>query len=137
MRAIEVCRSTKKPYSFYLQQKKEKRNFNILFIGITDDRKKIYDKINSRTLQMISDGLIEEGEKLYHYRDYQALQTIGYQEVFQYLDNKISHLELINTIQQNTRRYAKKQINWFSNLKYIQVHQENEEKIEKLIMNQL
>tara|TARA_B100001250_G_C19790014_1_gene786036 strand:- start:789 stop:1685 length:897 start_codon:yes stop_codon:yes gene_type:complete len=136
-RAIEVCRSTKKPYSFYLKKKKDKRDFNILFLGITDNREKIYDRINARSLKMISNGLIEEAQQLYDYRDYQSLQTIGYQEVFQYLDKKISNLELINAIQQNTRRYAKKQINWFKNPKYIQVNLENEEVIEQLIMNQL
>ena len=136
-RAIEVCRSTKKPYSFYLKKRKEKRDFNILFLAITDNRDKIYDRINSRSLKMISNGLIEEAKQLYDYRDYQSLQTIGYQEVFQYLDKKISHLELINAIQQNTRRYAKKQINWFNNPKYIQVNLENKEVIEQVIMNQL
>ena len=136
-RAIEVCRSTKKPFSFYLKKTKDKRDFNILFLAITDNRDKIYDRINSRSLKMISNGLIEEAKQLYDYRDYQSLQTIGYQEVFQYLDKKISHLELISAIQQNTRRYAKKQINWFNNPKYIQVNIENKEVIEQLIMNQL
>jgi len=136
-RAIEVCRSAQKPYSFYLKQKKIERKFKVLFIGITDEREKIYTQINERTIKMISNGLIEEAKKLYEYRNYPSLQTIGYKEVFQYLDEKISYIELIDTIQKNTRRYAKKQINWFKNPKYTTVNQSNEDSIKKLILNHL
>ena len=135
IRAIEVCRSSQRPYSFYLKKKKEKRNFNTLFISIKDTREMIYNNINKRVVQMISDGLIEEAKTLYAYKDYPSLQTIGYQEVFEYLDKKTSDLELINRIQQNTRRYAKRQINWFNNPKYIQVKEEYEESISELINN--
>jgi tRNA dimethylallyltransferase len=86
---------------------------------------------------MIEAGLINEVEKLYNYRDYKSLQTIGYQEVFDYLKKLISYSELINKIQQNTRRYAKKQMNWFNKEKYIQLHPKDEKEIVKLIKSQL
>ena len=86
---------------------------------------------------MIEDGLINEVEKLYNYRHYKSLQTIGYQEVFDYLQKLISYSELINKIQQNTRRYAKKQMNWFNKEKYIQINPKDEKEIVKLIKSQL
>ena len=137
IRALEVFRSSKKPYSFYLTKEKEKRNFHKLFIGLTDDRETIYNNINQRVNQMIEDGLIDEVKKLYNYRHYKSLQTIGYQEVFDYLQNLMSHSELISKIQQNTRRYAKKQMNWFNKEKYIQIKPKDEKGILKLIKSQL
>jgi len=137
IRALEVFRSSKKPYSFYLTKEKEKRNFHKLFIGLTDDRETIYNNINQRVNQMIEDGLIDEVKKLYDYRQYTSLQTIGYQEVFDYLQNLMSHSELISKIQQNTRRYAKKQMNWFNKEKYIQIKPKDEKGILKLIKSQL
>ena len=80
---------------------------------------------------------VSDAKELYTYKDYQALQTIGYREVFKYIDRKLSNTELINAIQQNTRRFAKKQINWFKNQKYIQVNVEDESKIEQIIKDQL
>ncbi|MBE37784.1 MAG: tRNA (adenosine(37)-N6)-dimethylallyltransferase MiaA [Flavobacteriales bacterium] len=136
-RALEVFRSSKKPYSFYLKKEKEKRNFHKLFIGLSDDRETIYNNINQRVNQMIEDGLIDEVKKLYNYRHYKSLQTIGYQEVFDYLQNLMSHSELISKIQQNTRRYAKKQMNWFNKEKYIQIKPKDEKEILKLIESQL
>ena len=136
-RALEVFRSSKKPYSFYLKKEKEKRNFHKLFIGLSDDRETIYNNINQRVNQMIEDGLIDEVKKLYNYRHYKSLQTIGYQEVFDYLQNLMSHSELISKIQQNTRRYAKKQMNWFNKEKYIQIKPKDEKEMLKLIESQL
>ena len=128
MRAIEVYRSSGKPYSSYLKKEKAQRNFKTLFIGLKKNRKDLYIRINLRVEEMIKNGLIEEAKKLYKYKNYQALQTIGYQEVFKYLEDVISKKELVEEIQKNTRRYAKRQINWFSKEKYIpfEINKKNE-----------
>ena len=98
-----------------------------------DSRENIYNNINKRVDNMIQNGLIDEAKKLYNYKDLQALQTIGYQEVFQYLEKHLTLEKMIAEIKQNTRRYAKKQINWFKHEKYLKFKITEEEKIIDLI----
>lgn len=132
-RAIEVYRSSGKPYSYYINKKKKKRSFSTIFINLIDSRENIYNNINKRVDNMIQNGLIDEAKKLYNYKDLQALQTIGYQEVFQYLEKHLTLEKMIAEIKQNTRRYAKKQINWFKHEKYLKFKITEEEKIIDLI----
>tara|TARA_B100000945_G_scaffold89081_2_gene69350 strand:+ start:2990 stop:3877 length:888 start_codon:yes stop_codon:yes gene_type:complete len=132
-RAIEVYRSSGKPYSYYINKKKKKRSFSTIFINLIDSRENIYNNINKRVDNMIQNGLIDEAKKLYNYKDLQALQTIGYQEVFQYLEKNLTLEKMIAEIKQNTRRYAKKQINWFKHEKYRKFKITEEEKIIDLI----
>lgn len=132
-RAIEVYRSSGKPYSYYINKKKKKRSFSTIFINLIDSRENIYNNINKRVDNMIQNGLIDEAKKLYNYKDSQALQTIGYQEVFQYLEKHLTLEKMIAEIKQNTRRYAKKQINWFKHEKYLKFKITEEEKIIDLI----
>ncbi len=113
IRALEVCLSSGKPYSSFLNQKKIKRNFQHLIIGLETEREKLYRRINKRVDQMVSDGLEAEAKSLYPYKQLNALQTVGYQEFFDFFDGKISKVEAIESIKQNTRRFAKRQITWF------------------------
>ena len=126
IRALEIYRSSGKPYSFYLQKKKKKRNFNSLFFALQKNREKLYTLINARVETMINDGLLTEVKSLYPYKDKKALQTIGYQEIFKYLDQKTTITEAIEEIKKNTRRYAKRQITWFKQKKYHQIHKDQE-----------
>tara|TARA_B100000902_G_C27289387_1_gene906297 strand:- start:243 stop:1136 length:894 start_codon:yes stop_codon:yes gene_type:complete len=118
IRAIEVYRASSTPYSHYINKKKKKRNFSTTYIKLTNNREDIYTCINKRVDMMIKKGLINEAKKLYQYHQLPALKTIGYQEVFSYLEGKISKNNMIEEIKKNTRRYAKRQINWFNKQKY-------------------
>ena len=137
IRALEVCEVSEKPFSYYKKLKKEKRNFQTLFISLTESRDLLYQKINTRTQTMINNGLLEEAKSLYQYKNYQALQTIGYQEMFQYLDNRYSLSKAIDEIQKNSRRYAKRQLTWFKKAKYQQYNINQKEDIKELIKNYL
>ncbi|MDP2061296.1 MAG: tRNA (adenosine(37)-N6)-dimethylallyltransferase MiaA [Flavobacteriaceae bacterium] len=113
IRALEVCLSSGKPYSSFLNQKKIKRDFQHLIIGLETEREKLYQRINKRVDQMVSDGLEAEAKSQYPNKQLNALQTVGYQEFFDFFDGKISKEEAIESIKQNTRRFAKRQITWF------------------------
>ena len=113
MRALEVCIYTKKPFSSFLKKNKKKNIFNIIKIGLSISKDLLYNNINLRVDKMIEDGLIEEAFKLYSFRDLNSLQTVGYKELFQFFDSKISKDEAIELIKRNTRRYAKRQMTWF------------------------
>jgi tRNA dimethylallyltransferase len=113
IRAIEVSLSTGKPFSSHHQQQKKKRPFNIIKIGINTDRDKLYKQIDNRVDQMISDGFLDEVRSLLPYRDLNALNTVGYSELFDFLDGTISFEKAIELIKQNTRRFAKRQLTWF------------------------
>lgn len=113
IRALEVCLSSGKPYSSFLNRKKPKRNFQHLIIGLETDRKKLYERINKRVDQMVSDGLEAEVKSLYPNKQLNALQTVGYQEFFNFFDGTITREQAIGLIKQNTRRFAKRQITWF------------------------
>lgn len=113
MRALEVIRISGNKMSELLSKSIKNRDFNILYFTIDYSREKIYKRINNRVLQMIENGLVEEVKSVALYREHQALNTVGYKEIFDYLDGNISLDEAISQIQQNTRRYAKRQLTWF------------------------
>ena len=112
-RFIEVCISSAKPYSSFLNKEKSNRNFSPIIIGLEADRKIIYDRINQRVDSMIKEGLLQEVEKLIPNKSLNALQTVGYRELFQYFDNEISLEFAIEEIKKNTRRFSKRQMTWF------------------------
>ena len=116
IRALEVSISTGKSYSSFLKKKKKKRNFNIIVLGINQDRSDLYNKINTRVDNMVKNGLINEAEGLYNLKSLNALNTIGYSEVFNYIENNSSIDECVDEIKKNTRRYAKRQLTWFKSI---------------------
>ncbi len=116
IRALEVSISTGKSYSSFLKKKKKKRNFNIIVLGINQDRSDLYNKINTRVDNMVKNGLINEAKGLYNLKSLNALNTIGYSEVFNYIENNSSIDECIDEIKKNTRRYAKRQLTWFKSI---------------------
>ena len=116
IRALEVSISTGKSYSSFLKKKKKKRDFNIIVLGINQDRSELYNKINTRVDNMVESGLIKEAKELYSLKSLKALNTIGYSEVFNYIENKYSLEECISEIKKNTRRYAKRQLTWFKSI---------------------
>ena len=113
IRALEVCIGTNQPYSSFLNKEKEKRDFKVITIGLSADRDIIYDRINKRVDHMIDEGLLEEVKTLLPYQKLNALNTVGYKEIFNYI-NKIWTLDFaISEIKKNTRRFAKRQLTWF------------------------
>lgn len=116
IRALEICIGTDQPFSSFMNKnKKANRSFKVIKIGLTADRPVIYDRIEQRVDKMFADGLLEEARSLYAYRDLNALQTVGYKEVFDYLDGSISIDEAKAEIKKNTRRFAKRQLTWLRN----------------------
>jgi len=113
MRALEICISSKKPYSSFITKTPKKRPFNIIKIGLTAEREIIYDRINKRVDVMIHDGLLEEATTLYPYKHLNALNTVGYKEVFNYLEGELTLEFAISEIKKNSRRFAKRQLTWF------------------------
>ena len=114
MRALGVIYQTNKPYSSFMKNKKKERDFNVIKIGLEINREKLYSKINKRVDNMIKEGLIEEVRSLIDYKNKNALQTVGYKEIFEYIDGKLKLDEAIDKIKRNTRRFAKRQITWFN-----------------------
>ena len=113
IRALEICIGTEKPYSSFLNKEKNIRPFNIVTVSIDAERDIIYDRINQRVDLMIKEGLIDEVKLLLKHKDLNALQTVGYKELFNYLDEKWSLDFAISEIKKNTRRFAKRQLTWF------------------------
>ncbi len=112
-RFVEVCLGTGKPYSSFLNQKKNQRSFTPIMIGLEAEREIIYDRINQRVDSMIKEGLIKEAEGLFPNKELNALQTVGYRELFDYFEGKISLEFAIEEIKKNTRRFSKRQLTWF------------------------
>lgn len=112
IRALEICMTTNQPYSSFLNQKKAVRMFDSLYVGIDADREVIYERINNRVDLMLEAGLLTEAEKLYPNRHLNALQTVGYRELFQYFDGNFTLDFAISEIKKNTRRFAKRQLTW-------------------------
>ena len=119
IRALEVTISTKLPYSSFLKTKNKKSKYNEIIIGLNKDRAQLHDLINTRVDQMIQKGLVEEVRSLIKSRNKNALNTIGYSEIFNYLDNEYSHEMAVEKIKTNSRRYAKRQLTWFNSNKSI------------------
>lgn len=120
MRALEVSVGTGKPYSSYLSGKGNKRNFTPIAIGLDAAREVMYDRINRRVDIMMDEGLLDEAKKLYPHRNLNALQTVGYRELFDYFDGRNDLDTAIAFIKQNTRRFAKRQMTWFRKNENIQ-----------------
>ncbi len=113
IRGLEVFLSTGQKLSSMLSATKKERPFNIIKIGLNTDRTVLYNRINLRVDQMIANGLLEEVKSLTPFKRYNALNTVGYSEIFDYFDGKLSLEEAIAAIKQNTRRFAKRQLTWF------------------------
>lgn len=113
VRALEVCIGAGKPYSSFISAKKKPRPFDTLTLGIDANRPLIYERINARVDQMITEGLVAEVEGLIKYRELNALQTVAFKELFHYLDGTWPFDFAISEIKKNTRRFAKRQMTWF------------------------
>lgn len=136
IRALEVYYSTKKPYSSFLKRNNSYRtDVNIKFIGINPEREKLNLRIENRVDSMISDGLVEEVKKLYQYKDLNALNTVGYTEIFKHIDGDISLDEAIDLIKLNTRKYSKRQMTWFRRNKDILWYKDGEGYFEDILDN--
>ncbi len=113
IRALEVIRGTSKPFSSYLSNKKNKRDFKVIKIGLNTSREILYQQINHRVDIMMQNGLLDEVKTIQAYQHLNALNTVGYSELFDYLDGKITLENAVELIKQNTRRFAKRQLTWF------------------------
>lgn len=123
IRALEVCMDTARPYSSYRKGRRAERHFKTIRIVIDAAPEQLYDNINRRVDQMFESGLLYEAQGLYPYRDLNALQTVGYRELFRHFDGKDTLEEAKEAIKRNTRRYAKRQRSWYRNqIGYAQRH---------------
>jgi tRNA dimethylallyltransferase len=113
IRALEVCIGSGKTYSSFKNKPKEPRNFNSIKVGLNAERSIIYDRINQRVDIMIANGLLTEAKQVYPHKSLNALQTVGYRELFSHFDGEISLEFAIQEIKKNTRRFAKRQLTWF------------------------
>lgn len=111
--ALEICKQTGRTYTSFRSNTIKERPFNIIKIGLNRDRETLYQRINQRVLQMIDDGMFEEAQCVYPKRTLNSLNTVGYKELFEYLDGLTTLDEAIFKIQSNTRRYARKQLTWY------------------------
>jgi len=114
IRALEVYQASGKPYSFYRKNKPKERNFESVWIVLELPRPILFERINSRVDQMIANGLMNEIEELYPYKNLKALKTVGYQEFFAHLDGEYDYDQAVHLVKRNTRIFAKKQLAWFS-----------------------
>lgn len=136
--ALEICYMTGKTYTSFRTQQKKERSFRILKIGLTRDREELYQRINRRVEQMITDGLVEEARRVYPYRTLNSLNTVGYKEIFKYLDGEWTLSFAIEKIQQNSRIYSRKQMTWFKRDQDIHwFHPEQETEILMYLRSQL
>lgn len=113
MRALEISVGTGKKMSDWRKQSKRDLDFRVVKIGVTLPIEQLYDRINKRMDQMIDEGLFEEAKELYPHRDLQALQTVGYREIFAFMDHAYDRAEAVRLLKRNTRHYAKRQMTWF------------------------
>lgn len=113
IRALEVCLTSGRPYSAFRKNSSRERPFNIIKIGLNRDREELYQRIDKRMDLMLQQGLLDEAKALYPYRSHNALQTVGYKEIFDYLDGAYDWEEAIRLLKRNSRRYAKRQLTWF------------------------
>lgn len=134
MRALEVCIHQQKPYSSLRTQQKKIRSFNTISLLVNMERELLYEKINQRVDMMMTGGLLDEVKKLYPYKNNNALNTVGYKELFAYIEGESTLEDAIALIKQNTRNYAKRQLTWFKNQSdFEMVHPEEIEKIKAFI----
>lgn len=119
VRALEVCIMTGRPFSSFKTASVKQRSFDIEKIGLMRPREELYRRIDARAAQMVEEGLVDEARALAGHRDLPALQTVGYKEIFPYLDGEYGLERALELIQRNTRRYARKQISWWGRDKEI------------------
>ena len=112
-RAVEICLWTGRPYSSFKPNTPAQRDFEIEKVGLMRPREELYKRIDARVVQMMDEGLLDEVRSLLPFRDCTALQTVGYTELFDYLDGKTTLDEAIRLVQRNTRHYAKRQLSWW------------------------
>ena len=113
IRALEICLGTGKPYASFLNKKNTPRNFKTITVGLTADRETIYKRINQRVDLMMEAGLLDEVKKLLPHRELNALNTVGYKELFNYLEGAWTLDFAVSEIKKNSRRFAKRQLTWF------------------------
>jgi len=132
--ALEICHQTGTTYTSFRKQQKRERPFRIIKLGLNRPREELYARINARVDEMMSQGLLDEARRLYPLRELNALNTVGYKELFQYMDGIWPLEEAIERIKGNTRRYARKQLTWFKRDKEVHwFHPDEQEKILKYI----
>lgn len=119
IRALEICLTSKKKYSQIIDKTKKIPKYDFLCIGLNRNRKKLYEAINKRVDNMVANGLVNEVKSLYKFRKNNALNTIGYKEVFEYIEGNDSLENCIEKIKVNSRRYAKRQLTWFRSKNYV------------------
>lgn len=136
--ALEICYMTGKPYSSFRTSQPKVRPFDILKIGLRREPEELYGRINRRVDQMITDGLVEEARKVIAYRHTNALNTVGYKEIFKYIDGSWTLETAVEKIKQNTRIYSRKQMTWFRRDESIHwFHPDETEAIKKLIEKEI
>lgn len=113
LHALEICYMTGKTYTSFRTRSPKERPFRIIKIGLTRDREELYDRINRRVDQMIDEGLVEEARRVYPYKTLNSLNTVGYKEIFKYLDGEWTLPFAVDKIKQNSRIYSRKQMTWF------------------------
>ena len=132
--ALEICYQTGKTYTSFRTQKRKERPFQIVKIGLTRDRQELYDRINQRVDTMMSEGLLDEVRSVAAYRSTNALNTVGYKELFDYIDGRWPLEEAVERIKGNTRRYARKQLTWYKRDEQVTwFHPDQQDKILKFI----
>ena len=130
LHALEICSMTGKPYSELRTGERKQRNFNIIKIGLNRPRPELYERINARVDEMMSEGLLKEAEQFYLHKQLNTLNTVGYKELYEFMDGNWTLDFAINMIKQDSRRYAKRQLTWFNRDKEIKwFTPENEEEI--------
>jgi len=130
LKVIEVSIQTGKPYSSFLTESKKQRDFNIIKLGLQRERDELYERINLRVDQMVEEGLVEEAKRFFNDRHLNSLNTVGYKELFEFFDDRITLEKAVELIKRNSRHYAKRQISWFSRDKdIVWFHPEKEEEI--------
>ena len=135
--ALEICVMTGKPYSSFRKQEKKARPFRIVKIGLTRPREELYKRINRRVDKMMKEGLLEEAQQMYPKRELNALNTVGYKEMFEYMKGKWTLHEAVERIKSNTRRYARKQLTWYKKDEQIRwFHPDDKEEIISYIEQQ-
>ena len=134
--ALEICTMTGKTYTSFRRRERRQRPFSIVKIALNRPREELYERINRRVDQMMSDGLLDEARALYPRRELNALNTVGYKELFDYLDGRWPLEEAVERIKGNTRRYARKQLTWYKKDEQIRwFHPDDKESIIDYITN--
>ena len=127
--ALEICYMTGKTYTSFRTQQKKERPFRIVKVGLTREREELYDRINRRVDQMMADGLLDEARSVYAHKEYNSLNTVGYKELFKYIDGEWTLDFAIEKIKQNSRIYSRKQMTWFkrdTDIRWFHPEQETE-----------